>query len=407
MRPFRKRPFRYLGLVAIVASSQLLAACAATDGPLTTFSNQGYESQQIQNLFWPIFWMAIGVFVVVNGALLWSVIRYRRRPNDGIPVQLHGNTRIELAWTIAPALLVLGIAVMTFRTQALLDRPVENPLEVTVVGHQWWWEFQYPEQNIITANELHLPSNRDVVFTLRSADVIHSFWMPRLAGTTDMIPGHENKLIVRPLETQRTLIRGHCKEFCGGTHAMMAFHVVVEPQADFDNWIRQQQAAAPVPAGVQQAAAASAPAVGATVAATAAGTDGVTEDATGDEISATTAATAEAIANQEPTPTTEGAQPASAAAQGYALFASKGCIGCHAIQGYPGAVSRVGPDLTHIGSRTHIVSGWLENTPDEMRRWLRDPGAIKQGNVMANAVKLGTLKEDEISALTEYLRSLQ
>jgi cytochrome c oxidase subunit 2 len=408
MPPFSKRLFRSLSLVVI--SALLLAGCGMLDSngvldintELTTFATDGFESQQIYNLFQPIFWMAIGVFVIVEGLLIWSVIRYRRRPGDAIPVQLHGNLPIELAWTIAPAILVLVIAVLTFRTQAIIEREPENPLNVTVVGHQWWWEFQYPDQNLITANELHIPSNRDVLLTLKSADVIHSFWAPRLSGKTDVIPGHENRLVMRPLSPQTMLVRGHCAEFCGGTHAMMAFHVVVQPQAEFDAWVQQQQAAAPTPAGVQQAAASvTAPAVGATIAASVTATA-----AGGDEVAATTAATVAATANAPETATAQ-AQPASAEAQGYQLFNTKGCVGCHAITGYPGAVSRIGPDLTHIGSRQYIVAGWLKNTPENLQRWLRDPNEVKPDNVMGTAIKLGTLKEDEIQALTAYLLSLK
>ncbi|HEX6291202.1 MAG TPA: cytochrome c oxidase subunit II [Herpetosiphonaceae bacterium] len=394
---FSKRSFRSLSLVVVAAL--LLAGCGSLDGELSTFATDGYESTQINNLFQPIFWMAIGVFVIVEGLLLWSVIRYRRRPDDGIPVQLHGNLPIELAWTIAPAILVLVIAVLTFRTQAELERAPQNPINVTVVGHQWWWEFQYPDQNIVTANELHVPANRDVLLTLTSADVIHSFWAPRVSGKTDVIPGHENKLLMQPLSEQTLLVRGQCAEFCGGTHAMMAFHVVVQPQAEFDSWVQQQQAAAQAPAGVQQAAAA--PATGATVAATVTGVA-----ATGDEVAATTAATAAATANAAETATAQ-AQPTSQEARGYQLFQTKGCVGCHAITGYPGAVSRVGPDLTHVGSRQHIVAGWLENTPENMRRWLRDPNEVKPDNVMGTAIKLGTLKQDEIEDLAAYLASLK
>ncbi|HEY0735398.1 MAG TPA: cytochrome c oxidase subunit II [Herpetosiphonaceae bacterium] len=399
-----KRSFRSLSIVVIAAL--FLVSCGTGEDPLgintplTTFATDGYESSQIYTLFQPIFWMAIGVFVIVEGLLIWSIIRFRRRPTDGIPVQLHGNLPIELAWTIAPAILVLVIAVLTFRTQANLDRAPQNPLTVTVVGHQWWWEFQYPDGNVITANELHIPANRDVVLNLRSADVIHSFWAPRLSGKTDVIPGHENKLLIRPLSQEQIVVRGHCAEFCGGTHAMMAFHIVVQPQAEFDSWLAQQAAAAATPAGVQQPAA-SAPATGATVAATVTG-----EAATGDEVAATTAATVVATANAAET-TTPQAQPTSLEAQGYQLFQQKGCVGCHAITGYPGAVSRVGPDLTHVGSRQHIVAGWLENTPENMRRWLRDPNEVKPDNVMGTAIKLGTLRDEEIEALTAYLESLK
>ncbi len=408
MPPFRKRTFRTTSFVTLIIASVLLAGCGVAELPMSTFSNDGFESQQIQKLFWPIFWMGMAVFVVVNGILLISIVRYRRRPEDGIPVQLHGNTRVELAWTIAPAILVLGIAVMTFRTQAVIGREPVNPLQVTVIGHQWWWEFEYPEYGIVTANELHLPVNRDVLFTLRSADVVHAFAFPRLYGVTDVIPGHENKILLRPQVVTEELIRGHCREFCGGTHAQMAMHVAVRSEADFNSWIQQQRAAAPVPAGVQQsggnqaAAPAETPvAVGATITATVIG-----EDATGDEVAATTAATVVATAEAETTSTAV-AQATSPEAKGYQLFASKGCIGCHAIQGYPGAASRVGPDLTHVGSRGYIVAGWLPNTPENMRRWLRDPNAVKPDNVMGTVIKLGTLKPDEIEALTAYLESLK
>ncbi len=401
MPSLRKRS--YLVLCSIVISTLLLAACGIEELPQSTFSKQGYESEQILELFWPIFWMALAVFVVVNGVLLASIVRYRRRPNDGIPVQLHGNTRIELAWTIAPALIVVVIAVLTFRTQGVLERNPENPLNVTVTGHQWWWEFEYPEYNFVTANELMLPLNRDVLFTLRSADVIHSFHFPRLSGTTDAIPGHDNKVVIRPQEVIRELVRGHCKEFCGGTHAMMAMHVGVLPPEEFETWAELQQSPAAVPAGISQADASVPPAVGATVEATieAVATE---EQATGDEVAATTVATVFATANAATTATPTASSPE---ALGYQLFQTKGCVGCHAIQGYPGAVSRVGPDLTHVASRANIVAGWLPNTDENMRRWLRDPNDVKPENVMGAVIKRGTLKDNEVEALTAYLRTLE
>jgi cytochrome c oxidase subunit 2 len=428
---------RWVTLLAMAAAAMLLAACGAQEvpsageAPQTMFDPMGSHSREIYNLFFPIFWMAIGVFVVVEGVLIYSILHYRRRTSDGIPLQIHGNTPIEIAWTIIPALIVLFISVLTYRTQAIITQPPdENPLRVEVIGHQWWWEFRYPDyNNFATANELHLPADRDVELYLTSADVIHSFWVPRLAGKTDNMPGHVNRLVTRPLTEQSMLVRGQCAEFCGKAHALMGFYVAVESQSEFEAWAQQQMAEAPVPAGVQQGAAApnqvaqagqldqAAPATQAEQPAqetptTAlqlespeeAGVDATVAphlEATA-EAAEETAATAEATAEAE-----TDVEPTTLEARGYQLFADKACIGCHAIRGYPGATSNRGPDLTHVGSRSHIVAGWLENTPENMERWLRDPDEVKPGNLMAAQIKRGTLTQDEIEALTAYLQSLK
>lgn len=359
--PQRKGHFFGAGVVAVCGL--LLAACGMTEAPQTTFVPQASNADAIYNLFKPIFWLAVAVFVIVEGLLIWSIIRYRRRPDDGIPLQIHGNTPIEIAWTILPAIIVVGIATLTFRTQGQLVAPPANPIRVNVIGHQWWWEFEYPEYGFRTANELHLPAERGVEFYMTSDDVIHSFWIPRLSGKTDVVPGHTNKISFTTYGPSATPIRGQCAEFCGVTHAMMGMWTIVEPQADFDAWAEGQRQEAAAPPGAPQPAGA----------------------ATG--------------GGQ--------AQPGSLEAQGYQLFAAKGCVGCHAIGGYPGAVSRVGPNLTHVGSRQHIVSGWLENTPANMKRWLRNPDEVKPGNRMAAVIKLGTLTDPEVGALTAYLRSLK
>ncbi len=386
MLSFRKGLSRFLGLAPALLFVLLLAACG-TEQPQTTFSTQGNSAREILSLYNIIFYVAIGVFVVVEGILIYSAFRYRRHPDDGIPLQIHGNQPIEIIWTIIPAIIILFIATMTFRTQSILVAETTDPLRVTVVGHQWWWEFQYPDQGVVTANELHIPANRDIEFTLQSADVIHSFWFPRLSGKTDAIPGHSNRLTFRADEiTDRTLIRGQCAEFCGGTHAQMGMFAVVEPAAAFEQWIEQQRAEAALPAGVTQTVEATAQVEASPIA--------TTEEATPlPEVDVT-----------QPTPAV---QPASLEGRGYELFRTKACIGCHAIAGYPEAQGNTGPNLTHVNSREHIVAGWLENTPDNMRRWLRDPNAIKPDNIMGTAIKAGTLTEDEIEALTAYMESLK
>lgn len=423
-----KLPSRWASLLVMVGAAMVLAACGAREAPQTMFAPSGSNSREIYDLFWPIFWMAIAVFVVVEGFLIYSIMRYRRRTSDGIPLQIHGNTVVEIAWTIVPAIIVLVIAVLTFRTQALIERPAEEePVRVEVIGHQWWWEFRYPDyDNLITANELHLPADRDVELLLTSSDVIHSFWVPRLAGKRDAIPNHVNRLITRPVAEDRMLLRGQCAEFCGKTHAMMGFYVVVDSQDQFDAWVERQLQEAVVPEGVEQAVAQS------NEVAQAGQSDQLQQASP--EASPETAATPDAVASPDltQTPVGEGTfeatavvveqeaeelqataeaettvQPTSLEAYGYQLFAEKGCVGCHAISGYPGAVARRGPDLTHVGSREHIVAGWLLNTPENMARWLRDPDEVKPENLMALQIQRGTLNEEEIEALTAYLMSLE
>lgn len=385
MLPFLKRSSRFLIAALAVSATLLLAACG-TEQPQTTFSTQGSNAREILTLYNIVFYVAVGVFIIVEGVLIFSIIRYRRRKEDGIPLQIHGNQPIEIVWTIIPAIIVLAIATMTFRTQSILVAKPVNALHVTVVGHQWWWEFRYPEFGIVTANELHIPAGREVEFSLQSADVIHSFWFPRLSGKTDAIPGHTNRIsFVADATNEPLVVRGQCAEFCGGTHAQMGMHAVVEPQASFDAWVQQQQTEAIVPDGITQAAAA--PDVAGTV----------------EPIATTEAAT------PIPIPDVSGNSPAAGgpAAVGYGLFQSKGCIGCHAITGYPGAAGIIGPNLTHVASRQHIVAGWLENTPDNMKRWLRDPNEVKPDNIMGQAIKKDTLTPQEIDALTAYLESLK
>ena len=410
MLPSRKRLLRFLRSGGLLLPAMVvLAACGQMyDAPQTTFARQGSSSAEIANLYSYFFIAAVAVFVIVEGLLIYSVFRYRRRPEDGIPVQLHGNQPIEIAWTIAPALLVLFLATLTFRTQSILVAPTQDPVRVTVVGHQWWWEFQYPDYNIVTANELHIPEDRDIEFVLESVDVVHAFWFPRLGGKTDVVPGHRNRLNFRAFATgQPVLIRGECAEFCGGTHAQMGMWAVVEPQASFDTWVRQQQAQAPLPAGITQAAA-----EGTTTAGTATAGETTTAGAAtaGETTTAGTATAGEASTTIAPPATAEAAPVAQGAgleARGYQVFQTKGCVGCHAIAGMPEAQGRIGPDLTHVGSRQNIVAGWLENTPDNMPGCLRDPYEVKSDNYRGAVCNRGYLNEDEIEALTAYLESLK
>lgn len=330
-------------LLKLLLAGAIVPLVGCSPVPQTTVFPLSDQARMIQELYVLIFWLAMFVFVVVEAVLIYSVIRYRRRSPDEVPHQLHGNTRLEIAWTIAPAIVLAFIGVPTISTIFQASQPAPaDALHVRVVGHQWWWEFQYPELNVVTANEVHLPGGRPVRFDLESADVIHSFWIPRLGGKLDVVPNHVNQLVITPDPVQSTTTYlGQCVEFCGEQHANMKLRAVVHPADQFDAWVRSQQAAAAAP--------------------------------TSDE-----------------------------ARRGMEVFMRSACIGCHTIAGTP-AQGKVGPDLTHVGGRQTIAAGMIDNTPENLARWLRNPQDVKPGNKMPNL----NLSEQDISLLVAYLESLK
>ena len=224
VKPYRRRPGSFVTLSLILGFLLLSTACFPSD-PLSTFDARGPVARAQLNLFVLIFWVAVVVFVVVNGILLYTAIKYRRKPGQELPVQTHGNTRLEIAWTIAPAIILVFIAVPTITTIfETANTPPGDVMEVKVTGHQWWWEFEYPDLGVVTANELHIPVGETVNLTLESDDVIHSFWVPKLAGKTDMIPGNTNTMWFSADDTGEYF--GLCAEFCGTAHAQMRFRVI-------------------------------------------------------------------------------------------------------------------------------------------------------------------------------------
>jgi cytochrome c oxidase subunit 2 len=340
---------RWRGLLAIglLVAGLALAGCTGifTDSPMTTVApvtpDFGQSTQDIYILVW---WLSVFVFVVVEGALVYAIFRYRRRPGQGIPYQLHGNTRLEIAWTIAPALVLVLIAVPTVQAIFFTQTPPPNyndALKVRAVGHQWWFEFEYPDLGIVTANELHIQKGQTVYYDIQSADIIHAFWFPLMGGKRDMIPNHTNHIWYTPMEAGRFL--GQCVEFCGASHANMKMILYVHEPADFQAWVENQKKPATTPEGT------------------------------------------------------------TGAAHGAQLFVQKGCAGCHTIQGVPAAVGKQGPNLSHFGNRSTVAAGMAPNTPENLAAWLRNPQAFKPGALMPN---LG-LNEDEIADLTAYLESLK
>ncbi|MEW6154952.1 MAG: cytochrome c oxidase subunit II [Actinomycetota bacterium] len=297
-----------------------LAACAK-DAPQDTLQPKGPVSRQADDLINPVFWVAAVVFVLVQGLAIYAVIKFRQRDDDSPePVQVHGNTRLEVAWTLAPALVLLIIAVPTIRTIFDLSRTPDNALNVTVVGHQFWWEYRYDDFDIVTANELYIPAGRSVAITLEGnpADVIHSFWVPSLAGKQDIIPGRTNKMHFSA--DAPGVYLGQCTEFCGLSHANMRNRAIALPPAEFDEWVRNQQAPPREPA---------------------AGTD---------------------------------------AEDGFLLFTAKGCAGCHTISGV--STGNAGPDLTHFASRSTFAGSMFDTTPANLRTWLDNPPGVKPGAKM-------------------------
>ena len=227
-----------LSLLFALILPVFLSACTwgGNHSPLNPNSD---PSHLINRIWWIMFWMAVAIEALVGGLVCYSLVRFRRKAGDPDPKQISGNTRIEIAWTIAPAMVLVVLLVLTLTTMINVSEPSGTKMAVTVTGHQWWWEFDYQGMNILTGNELHIPVNEPIHLDLRSADVIHSFWVPSLQGKRDVIPGHNNTLWLSA--DKPGTYRGECTEFCGPEHANMNFIVVAQTRPDFDAWVAGQQ----------------------------------------------------------------------------------------------------------------------------------------------------------------------
>ncbi len=358
-----------LPIFAIVALTGLLSGCGGPF-PQSALRPASDFATSLDDLFRGIFFWAVIVFVLVEGALLVAVFRFRDREGKRDVKHVHGNTILEISWTLAPALILVLIAVPTIRTIWEVDRPTTDPdaLLIEAVGRQWWWEFRYPEFGIVTANEIHVPVGRTVDIRLTSADVIHSFWFPRAGGKRDVIPGHENQLWFKMDSVG--VFPGQCAEFCGMSHALMKMEMVSESAEDFEAWVALQQQ----------------PALG---------TGDTAPPAEPQEVGA-----GDEMPEPHEDPLDAGLRAVLDA--GNQAFLGSGCIACHRIEGTV-AAGVLGPDLTHVGSRRKIAAGILDNTPENMASWLRDPSALKPGSLMPTL----NLDEDTIRTLVAYLESLK
>lgn len=357
-----------------------LAGCTSGNHPQSTLDPKGDYAELVDSLFMKTVWLATIVFVIVEGALLWAIFKFRAKPNGPEPRQTHGNTLVEIVWTVIPAVVLAIVAVPTVQTIfATAKVPTVStdgaaPLKVEVIGHQWWWEFRYPELGITTANELHVPVGRTIDLRMKSFDVIHSFWIPQFAGKRDVFPNRETRLWF----TAKTAgaYPGACAEFCGLQHGRMDFYVMADSPEAFATWQANRMADTMLNAS------------------------GLPKPAPRLDTTAG-AATAVAAAGVALTPTPGVAPAPVQVAEGMKLFQTKGCIGCHTSSAMTPMKGMVGPNLSGIGSRTMIAAGWLPNTDENLKRWLHDPQAIKQGVGMI----IPKLTDAEVNSLVAYLRS--
>jgi cytochrome c oxidase subunit 2 len=323
-------------------------------GRETLFNPISPHEKDISDLF--IFILILGgvVFLLVCGLLIYALVTGGRRARqEGLPRQVSGNSKLEFAWTAAPAALLVALFIPTVMVMNSSDpaKPTNAAAaaDVVIIGHQWWWEYQYPKQGVITANELHLPvqpadSSNGLLIHLKSADVQHDFWVPALSRKIDIYPDKDNFLYFKPtaITPQGQPLIGACAEYCGAQHAWMRINVIVQSQADFDSWIASQKA--------PQAKTAA------------------TDSAQGDPV------------------------------RGEQVFLNNTCINCHAIGGTT-ANSNIAPNLTHLGSRATLGTGIIENTPPNLKRWITDPNAIKPGLRMPGY----SLSQQDLNDLVAYL----
>jgi cytochrome c oxidase subunit 2 len=342
-----------------VAAAGIFHSCAAWGATSSTsiFSGPSTPASEVNDLSLFVLTICALIFVGVSVLLTYALVRYRARAGDDTePPQVFGSLQIELAWTIIPILIIvvlfLGTARVLFSVQDA--RKPASAVDVTVVWHQFWWEFHYPQYNVVAANELHVPvSNpayaRPTFMKLTSADVMHSFWVPQLAGKTDLLPNRVNEMWIDP---QRTgLYLGQCAQFCGPQHAKMLLRVYVDTPEQFQQWIANQQK-------TQSELAA-------------AGAGGMAEQAFN-------------------------------AHDGQVVFEHQACINCHTVAGTV-ANGRFGPDLTHLMSRDTLAAGAIPNTPENLNAWIGDPNTFKPGSLMPAM----HLTDRQNAQITAYLLTLK
>lgn len=403
----RRTPSRTIGprarVVGIAAVAVLLASCS---GEQTMLDPAGYFAQRPDDLFTLVLWIALAVFIFVQGLILFTVIRYRRREGDDeVPAQVHGNTRLEIVWTVIPAVILGLIAIPTVQQVLELSEVPEEPMIVEVIGHRWWWEYRYPDNGIITANELVIPEDTNIRLEMRAEEngqatngVLHSYWLPALAGKQDVFPGRVTTLNMRADEPGRYL--GACAEYCGLSHAYMRNRGVVLTAEEFDQWVAEQQQGSQVAAAIGEA------------------NPGWT----------TTQEVSEAVV---PDALPEGVEgDPDQLARGWAVFQNN-CASCHQIRDVDVASAEdfsanQGPNLTHLMSRKEFAGAIFdlylpeeggrpsidftdEPNVEQLRAWVYDAPSQKamRPNNGIGMSSFSTLPAEDIDAVVAYLLTME
>jgi cytochrome c oxidase subunit II len=330
------------GGIASLLTAAILAAC---DAPISTADPAGPQAERISDLTWLMTGLGTAVFLAVVGFLFFALRRGSQRVENASGPEVEKQLRRGLgAFVAATTVILLFLLIYNFQTgRALAEFAEPDALTIRVTGHQWWWEVEYldpqPHRRFITANEIHIPVGRRVRVEMTSRDVIHSFWAPNLHGKLDLIPGYTGSTVIQADEPG--VYMGRCAEFCGLQHARMDFRIIAESPRQFAAWYENQLKPAPAPADSLQHA-------------------------------------------------------------GSEVFLGKPCVLCHSVRGTP-AGGRLGPDLTHLATRTTIGAGTLPNTRGHLGGWVLDPQSIKPGVRMPP----NQLSSDELHALLAFLESLR
>jgi len=408
----------------------LLSGCKLTEvfnlsGPQSTMVTAGPVAARQWDLFMVTVYVTTFIFIVVGSVLAYAQIKFRAKSeadeHAAPPPQGHGNPLVEIGLIVASVALLVIIAIPTLRdiiyTHDVPEAEKANAMEVTATGYQWWFKFEYPselvklpnggEAPLVTGNELVVPAGIPVRVQLRTVDVIHSFWIPKLAGKVDMMPNRGNFLWFKA--DHPGYFYGQCAEYCGESHAIMRFRVVALSAPDYAKWLEHQKQTARSVTAASLAAAAAAPT----------GQFAGMKFETGDALAGSAAFDANPLESWRNMQKPEAGEDAALIATGRKLFSDKTCVSCHAVRGHEG-IGITGPDLTRVGSRSTIAAGVLENTPARMRDWLKQPNHYKPGNKMwFGGFNLQdnsgdwqpnpqmTLSDREITALVAYLHSLK
>jgi len=346
---------RLMRPLALAGGALAVAACALVGNegaPLSTLEPAGPSAERIDDIFWLVFWIATVIFFLVMGALAVLLVRFRDKDGAKEPKQTHGSATLEVVWTVIPALILAAVAVPTVSAVFDLTGCEPESMRVEVVGHQWWFEFNYPGTDVSTANVMVIPAGEEVCAEMTSEDVLHNFWVPYLMGKRYLIPGQTTELRLEADEPGEYW--GHCAEFCGLSHSLMRARVVALERGEYEAWLASQELAAPLP--------------------------------------------------QEGTP----------AHDGYQVFLNRGCTQCHSVRFDDDSASNVlppevfnGPDLTHFASRHTFAGAALPEQgrtyEEALREWLADPPNVKPGSFMPNLA----LTDEEIDQLMTWLESLR